>query len=197
MSEKKDRFRECWERTEIIRQYQRMLYTFGDTELGYLFVAQHSFLSDRTVVRRGILTVKKPHILLPGSDGPEFMEGFQDEKLPEDAAYIIRSMRLPYSNISNRPLSQEQIEYEEPDEVLEKLDKELEAGKDRETGLVKGVSDGMTVSLMRYCLGLMLKSAPGNVEHFFEHTRRQQGRPISPNERVTDEDIRRLFEAGQ
>ncbi len=46
---------------------------------------------------------------------------------------------------------------------------------------------------MRYSLGLAIKSAPGNVKEFFEHLRRQRGEPIRPDERVTDEDIRRLF----
>ena len=46
---------------------------------------------------------------------------------------------------------------------------------------------------MRYSLGLTIKSAPGNVMEFFEHLRRRRKEPIRPDERITDEDIRRLF----
>jgi hypothetical protein len=47
---------------------------------------------------------------------------------------------------------------------------------------------------MRYSLGLVIKSAPDNIKEYFEHLRRQRGEPIRPDERITDEDIRRLFE---
>ena len=48
-------------------------------------------------------------------------------------------------------------------------------------------------SLMRYSMGLIIKSAPGNVKEYFEHFYRQQGKPISPHDKITDEEIRRLF----
>jgi hypothetical protein len=77
--------------------------------------------------------------------------------------------------------------------VLDKLAQEMENQGDTETGLIKGVLNGADISLMRYSLGLAIKSAPGNVKEFFEHLRRRRGEPIRPDERITDEDIRRLF----
>jgi hypothetical protein len=59
--------------------------------------------------------------------------------------------------------------------------------------LIKGVLGGADISLMRYSMGLAIKSAPGNVNEFFEHLRRRRGEPIRPDEKITDEDIRRLF----
>ena len=47
---------------------------------------------------------------------------------------------------------------------------------------------------MRYAFGLIVKSAPDNVREFFDHFRRQRGGPIHPDEKISDEDIRRLFE---
>jgi hypothetical protein len=192
----REKFKRYWEKTEIFREYARMLYTFGDTELPYVFLAQHPNFEDRTVVRKGLMSVKKPHILLPGSQqGPEFGEGFaEDEALPEDAAYLIRGLRLPYSKVTNRPAVKEEMEYGEVDQIAEQFDRRLEKARDRETGLLKGPAQAMEVSLMRYSLGLIIKSAPDNVEQFFEHLRRQRGNPIQPHEQITDEDIRRLFE---
>jgi hypothetical protein len=77
--------------------------------------------------------------------------------------------------------------------ILDRFDQEMDSQEDSETGLIKGVLDGTDISLMRYSLGLVIKSAPGNVKEFFEHIRRQRGEPIRPDERITDEDIRRLF----
>ena len=100
---------------------------------------------------------------------------------------------MPCSQISNRPIAKEQIEYDSVQSVLDKIDKKMEDQEDTETGLIKGVLGGADISLMRYTLGLAIKSSEGNVNEYFEHLRRRRGEPIRPDERITDEDIRRLF----
>ena len=60
------KFKECWRKTEVVREYTRNLYTFGDMELPYVLAAEHSCFRDRTVLRRGVIFIQKPHILLPG-----------------------------------------------------------------------------------------------------------------------------------
>jgi len=77
---------------------------------------------------------------------------------------------------------------------LDRFNKEMDGQEDSETGLIKGVLEGADISLMRYSLGLVIKSAPGNVREFFEHLKRQRREPIRPDEKITDEDIKRLFE---
>jgi hypothetical protein len=184
-----------WSATEVIREYQRMLFTFGDMELPYVLVAEHSRLRDRTIVRKGIVLIQRPHILLPSYyGGPEFKEGFEHANaIPPEAVYLLRAMQMPYSQITNKPVGEEEMEYGNLQSVLDKFDKEMESQEDTETGLIKGVLNGADISLMRYSLGLAIKSAPGNVKEFFEHLRRRRGEPIRPDERITDEDIRRLF----
>lgn len=184
-----------WSATEVIREYQRMLFTFGDMELPYVLVAEHSRLRDRTIVTKGIVLIQRPHILLPSYyGGPEFKEGFEHANaIPPEAVYLLRAMQMPYSQITNKPVGEEEMEYGNLQSVLDKFDKEMESQEDTETGLIKGVLNGADISLMRYSLGLAIKSAPGNVKEFFEHLRRRRGEPIRPDERITDEDIRRLF----
>ena len=189
-----ERFREFWRKAEVIREYHRTLYTFGDAKLPYVFAAEHPRLNDRTVVRQGIMLVQKPHIFLPSYYGPQFNEGFEQiDNFPSEAIYLFRSMGLPYSKISNRPTAKEQIEYGGLQRVLDKFDRKLEEQEDPETGLIKGVLDGAEVALMRYAVGLIVKSAPENVREFFEHLKKQRGEAIRPDEKITDEDIRRLF----
>ena len=191
----RDKFNECWGSTEVIREYQRMLFTFGDMELPYVLVAEHDRFRDRVVVMKGLVVLKRPHVVLPPHyGGPEFKEGFEHANaIPPEAVYLLRAMQMPYSQISNKPIAQEQIEYGSVQSVLDKFDREMESQEDTETGLIKGVLDGADISLMRYSLGLAIKSAPGNVKQFFEHLRRQRGELIRPDEKITDEDIRRLF----
>jgi len=192
----REKFKEYWRRTEIIRDYQRMLYTFGDMELPYVFAAEHSQFRDRTVVRKGVIIFQKPQILLPRYyGGPEFKEGFEHANaIPPEAVYLFRAMGLPYSHITNRTVATEQMEYGRLQDVLDRFNAELENEENAETGLIKGILDGADISLMRYSLGLVIKSAPENVKEFFEHLGRQRGEPIRPDEKITDEDIRRLFE---
>jgi len=191
----REKFNECWRSTEVIREYQRMLFTFGAMELPYVLVAEHDRFKDRAVVTKGLVLLQRPQIVLPPYyGGPEFKEGFKHPNaIPPEALYILRAMQVPYSQISNKPIAEEQIEYGSVQSVLDKFDKEMENQEDTETGLIKGVLDGADISLMRYSLGLAIKSAPGNVKEFFEHLRRRRGEPIRPDERITDEDIRRLF----
>jgi len=189
------KFEECWRATEVIREYQRMLFTFGDMEVPYVLITEHSRFKDRAVITKGVVMLQRPQILLPSQyGGPQFQEGFEHaDAIPPEAAFLLRAMQLPYSKISNRPVADEYMEYGSLQSVLDKFDREMESREDTETGLIKGPPEGADVSLMRYSLGLAIKSAPGNVREFFEHLRRQRGDPIRPDERITDEDISRLF----
>ncbi len=191
----RQKFNECWRATEVIREYQRMLFTFGAMELPYILVAEHDRFKDRAVVMKGHVLLQRPHILLPPHyGGPEFKEGFEHANaIPPEALYLLRAVQVPYSEISNKPVAEEQIEYGGVQSVLDRFDQEMETRADTETGLIKGVLDGADVSLMRYSIGLAIKSAPGNVNEFFEHLRRRRGEPIRPDEKITDEDMRRLF----
>ena len=191
----REKFKEYWRRTEVIRQYQRMLYTFGDTELPYIFVAEHDRFRDRTVVRKGVVLIQKPHILLPRYySGPEFKEGFEHANaIPPEAIYLFRAMQLPYSHITNKSAASEVVEYGSMRDVLQKLDMEMAKRENIETGLIKGDLGGADISLMRYSVGLVIRSTPENVKQFFEHLKRQKGEPIRPDEKITDDDISRLF----
>lgn len=190
-----DQFKDCWQQTEVIREYERLLYTFGDMTLPYIFVAEHVQYPDRTLVRRGVVYIQKPNIVLPGrTAGPQFKEGFEhSDALPADAVLVMRSMGLPYSQVTNKQMTRDEIEYGRLQEVIDRLDESLRRQDDSDTGLIKGLMAGADISLMRYAIGLMLKSAPQNVRQFFDHIRRRSGGPIGPDETITDEDIKRLF----
>jgi len=74
----REKFNECWRSTEVIREYRRMLFTFGDMELPYVLAAEHGRFRDRSVVRKGVILIQRPHIILPAYyGGPEFKEGFE------------------------------------------------------------------------------------------------------------------------
>ena len=190
-----EKFKEYWRKTEVIREYQSILFTFGDMELPYVFAAEHSQFADRVVVRKGIVLVQKPHILLPRYyGGLEFKDGFEHaDAIPREAAYLFRAMQLPYSHVTNKAIAKEEIEYGSLRDVLERFNREMENRENKETGLIKGDIHGSDISLMRYSVGVVIKSAPENVKQFFEHLRKQSGEPMRPDEKITDDEIKRLF----
>ncbi|MHC4757623.1 MAG: hypothetical protein ACYTE8_03105 [Planctomycetota bacterium] len=189
-----EKFREYWKHTEIIREYQRVLFTFGDMELPYVFVAESRQLSERTVVRKGTVFLQRPRIVLPGqSRGPEF-EGFEHpDAIGREAAFLFRAAKLPISHITNKLFAQEKLEYGRAEDVIERISSEMDLRNDTDTGLVKGSVDGADVSLIRYSFGLAIKSAPDNIREFLEHTRKHKGKPIRADEKITDEELRKLF----
>ena len=191
----REKFKEYWKKTEVIREYQRTLYTFGDMQLPYVFAAEHGKFRDRTVVRRGVVLLEKPQILLPRRyGGIKFTKGFEHAgAIPPEAAYLFRAAGLPYSNVTNRLVAEENIEYGSLQDVLDRFEKMMENSEDAETGLIKGILEGADIALMRYSLTLAVRSAPENVKEFFEHIRRQRGEPMRPDEKISDEEIRRLF----
>jgi hypothetical protein len=188
-------FEKYWKKTEIIREYHQVLFTFGDMRLPYVFLAEHSSYSDRTLVNKGVVNIQKPNIVLPGfHKNIEFKEGFDKfHDLPPDMTLVMRSLGLPNSEISNKEMVREEIEYGGLQEVIDKYSRKLESNEDSDTALIKGVVGGVEISLMRYSIGLMVKSGPANVKEFIEHMRRQTGEPIRSDEKITDEDIRKLF----
>ena len=189
-----EKFKHYWRQTEIIREYQRILFTFGDMELPYVFVAESKQLADRTMVRRGKVFLQKPRIVLPESGKRMEFEGFEHPNiLGREAAYLFRAAKLPFSHISNRPIADEKLEYGNVSAILEKINSQMDHHNDTDTGLIKGPLEGADVSLIRYSFGLAIKSAPENINEFLEHLQKQRGRPIGPSEKITDEDLRRLF----
>lgn len=186
-------FYKYWRETEIIREYKKMLSTFSDTKLPYIFAGEHH-LGDRAVVTKGIVFFQRPTIILPGY-GPQFKEGFEHaDAMPDDMVAFFRIMGLPYCNIHNQVIREQRLEYGSLQSILNKYYAKLEADEDTETALIKGAVKGTDISLMQYSLKLSRESAPKNIKHFIEHLRRDGDEPISPDESLTEEDIRKLFE---
>lgn len=189
-------FNQYWRETEVIRQHQRMLFTFGDMQLPYLFACEHPERKDRVIILNGFVRIQKPTIIVPGyfqEEGPQFRDGFQD-RIPSEVTSVFRGLGLPYCNIHNKLICEQKLEYGSLKKILDEYNQRLETENDAETGLIKGVSGGIEASLIRYFFELTLKSTPENVQEFMEHLRRQRGEPIRPDEKITDEDIARLFE---
>ena len=75
---------------------------------------------------------------------------------------------LPYSFITNRIEAGQGVEYGGLQETLNRFNERLKRAEDIKTGLIKGVLEGMEYSLIRYSVGLAIKSGPRNIKEFFD-----------------------------
>ena len=73
---------ELWQKaidkTEIYRARLRYLYTFDQTTLPYIYMAESALNAGDVVVRQGNIVAERPFVFMPGNL-PQF-EGFQDRK---------------------------------------------------------------------------------------------------------------------
>ena len=167
---------ELWQKavtkTEVYRSRLRSLYTFSQTTLPYIYLAESTVNTGDVVVRRGKIVLEKPLILLPGNF-PQF-NGFEinekDAHFDNDAVatfLFVRGITFPtmkYSNETHKldvvpgPLSK----------VIERYKLDLEKKEDVTTGLIISPEDCWQFSVLIYVSILMAKSLPEDIRNILK-----------------------------
>lgn len=174
-------FDRYWNKTEIIRSYEPMLFTFTDTDLPYIIAGEHH-LKDRVVVIKGVVKVQEPSIIV-ARNGPQFLKGFENAgALSCSAVYIFRNMNLPYCNVTNSVIRRQEIEYGGLQAILHEYDEKLKAKDNKIMGLITGIVEGADVSLMRYVAELAVKSKESNVRQIINHLKIRGGGKAHPDD---------------
>jgi len=167
---------ELWQKavnkTEIHRARLRYLYTFDQTSLPYVYLAESSVNDGDVVVRQGSIVAERPMILLPGNL-PQF-EGFQMQdknfNIGNDsvAAFLfMRGVSFPAMKYSNEvhkldvmpgPLSK----------VVTRYKNDLQKKEDINTGLVISPEDCWQFAVLIYAAALAAKSMPEDVKNILK-----------------------------
>ena len=167
---------ELWQKavskTEVHRARLRTLYTFDQTVLPYVYLAESVVNIGDVVVRKGKVIVEKPIILLPGNM-PQF-EGFEIEdksfEANSDSVAMFLFMRgisfpsMKYSNQTSKldvipgPLSK----------AVSRFKRELEKKEDISTGLIVSSEDCWQFSLLIYAAALAAKSVPEDIKNILK-----------------------------
>ena len=153
-------FAKALSETKIHRHRDTQLLTFGSTELPYIMLGESAVNIGDTVVRRGVVRVEKPQLILL-RDPMEF-EGFEYESNPSEASAFLALGRMAsfppgkYSNIEHR------MEVFEGglEKAIEHYDRRLDENDDGLTGLVTGPADFWALSLFVYVGKTVARSAP-------------------------------------
>jgi hypothetical protein len=117
---------------------------------------------------RGTVRITRPTIITPGNATPEFRNFFDDAQ-GEGLAQFLLSRSAGFSNLKFENSSgQSRYVSDSVDEVVSKLNRELELEEDRETGILIAPNDLGWVALMRYAAERVMRSAPDNIQELRE-----------------------------
>lgn len=161
-----EKFEQIWKQTKILRPVDRKLFTFGDTHLPYILVADSVVNRGDTVVREGEVVVKRPLIYAPRSGFPTF-EGFSEKGERAAGMIIQRMMYIPpyeYKN-SQHSLS---VTPEPLNGVVVRLNEKLDRKEDNLTVIIKTMADMWEVSVMCFAAERMIESIPSNLKELQE-----------------------------
>ncbi len=154
-----------WEKalkeTEIHRQRLEYLSTFQPTQVFYILLSKSEISPDDTVVRKGVVEVMQPVIIVP-PDYP-ILEGFnfkEDIGLEMDsvrAFLYMRGVRLPSLKYYNKTFTLDVWEVPLSD-ALSRVKNDLARREDTKTGLIVGPNDAWQFSLLIYVASLIDRS---------------------------------------
>jgi hypothetical protein len=146
--------------TRIHRGRRSRLLTVGSTELPYVLLNRSVVNEGDTVVRRGVLRVEEPTILL--LQRPHQFEGFRDDQGDHEEAMLAlgRMAHLPPARYSNRDVEMAVMDGD-LDRILLDFDRALDVASDERTGLLSGPVEVWHFSLMVY-VGQMVRQSAGD-----------------------------------
>ena len=164
---------DIWEKalreTEIIRSRVQGLFTFSDTQVPYIFLAESAMNQGDTLVRKGRVTVQKPSIILP----PNFpqLEGFEfEESRPHDDVIrflLLRGINIPSMKYDNKTNSLD-IHEGKLSEALKYYNEILQSQEDVHTGLVIGPEDCWQFSILIFICSQVAKNAEVDIRRLLE-----------------------------
>jgi hypothetical protein len=146
--------------TEILRPPKQTLATFGATNIGYYMVTE--LLERASVVREGRVIVERPRIVTPtylvGLEGfseqaRRFID-FMAQKNPHEPGLFYRYKNEPKDfNIVSNPL----------EEVIQRLNQEIDRKGDPLSAIIKGVEELWDVSLLKFTYEITRGSLRSNI----------------------------------
>ena len=164
-----------WEKalrqTEIIRARVQSLMTQSETQVPYILLSESSVNEGDTVVRKGIVVVDKPAIILPPHH-PMF-SGFEFEKegTVSDNAFVsfllVRGIHLPSLRYDNITSSLDIFEGK-LSAAIKEFKKDLQEKENVHTGLIAAPEDCWQFSLLIFICSQIMKNTDQDMRHLIK-----------------------------
>lgn len=159
-------------KTEIYRARLKYLYTFDQTALSYIYLAESAVNEGDVVRRQGSVMVQRPIVFLPG-DMPQ-LEGFEIEdrnlSIGNDAVaafLFMRGVSFPTMKYLNQTVKLDVI----PgplSKAIKHYKEDLEKKEDINTGLLVSPEDCWQFAVLIYAAVLAAKSIPEDIKNILK-----------------------------
>lgn len=166
--ERERRFRAAWEAVDIARSVSYSLFTFGETTLAYYLVCGESGQGTPVSITKGEVRVKRPTIITPDTDHPEFRGFFEDHE-EEGLIEFILARAAHFSNLrlDNRS-GERKIVSDSIEEAVDKLNKQLDADEEDHVAILTAPPKLGGLAVVRYASERILQSGPHNIQELRE-----------------------------
>ena len=162
---KADDFHYAMENTRVVVAPTQAIETYGQTSFSFRLVTEPMDAVGCVRLRRGVIHAERPRILAPQYISRLLLEGF-GERAQGFAGWMeeqkdFHLLRYGFS-LKKTDLS-EQLLNEPKEEILGRLEQELQREDNPLNVLIEGIDDAWEVCLMKFTMDMIQRSASGNV----------------------------------
>lgn len=164
-----DSFHYAIENTQVFRAPERRIETFGSTSFRFFLVSELMDSVDQVRIRDGHLHAERPQILAPGylhralaedfgERAGEFIDWLQEHG--RELAIVKYGFQFRKSGVT------ESVVHRPVEEVLARLNEEVDRAEDPLSAIIQGVDEGWEVSLLKFATDMIQESAERNLKDF-------------------------------
>lgn len=171
----------AWEKalrgTEIIRARVQALQTLYTTRVPYILLSESSINEGDTVVRKGIINVEKPALIVPPNN-PQF-QGFEfeeDQGVGQNSLInflIVRGITVPSLRYDNRTSSLD-VHEDKLSGAIKHYKDLLQQKEDVETGFLIGPEDCWQFSLLIFICTQIARNADQDIRKLLDDYHKKQ-----------------------
>lgn len=162
---KADDFNYAMENTRVVVAPGNAIETFGQTTFRFKLVTEPMDEAGTVRLRQGLIHAERPRILAPQYISKMILEGF-GERARGFADWMEGKHQfhfLRYGFSLRKTDFSENLLREPKEELLHRLEQELQRDQDPMNALIEGIDEGWEVCLMKFTMDLIQRSAGGNV----------------------------------
>ncbi len=162
-------FQYALENTRVVVAPQRAIETFGSTSFRFLLVSELMDDVNTVRVRGGRIEAERPRIVSPHHFSKLLLDGFGESargyaEMIEHHPELIKILRYGFQ-LRKTDLEQTVVR-DSMDVVLGRLTEEMAEKNDPTAVLLSGVDEGWEVSLMKFTMELIQRSAGENIDEW-------------------------------
>lgn len=163
--------------TEIVRSRIQSLGTTSDTKVPYVLLSESTINMGDTVVRKGMVVVERPSLIVPPNN-PQF-KGFNFEDVVENTEnslinfLLVRGISIPSMRYDNK-INSLDIYEGKLSTAIKHYNKKLQMEENIISGLIAGPDDCWQFSLLIFICSQIARNADQDIRRLLEEHRKNK-----------------------